>query len=224
MKKLSDEQVQPFDTEYVNDVRFESVKSCIESDFPDGQFVLLDVIIKEFPKSRVTVLDNSELLLSKNKAHPQKKIVNCSVEELHSLKDKYDLVAVNWLLHHLVSDTYSRSKQNQFETLLELRKLLTPSGRISIYENCYNGMIFFVTSLRFGSSIFRKLGANTAGVGVCFLSKKQWTNLFSTAQYQLLRYKEPDQWVWSMNPLIQSPLFIKNRRVGHFWIKPYDVL
>lgn len=241
MKKLSDEQVVPFDTEYVNDDRFDAVKSCVKNDFPHGQFALLDLgggnglfadrIIREFPKSRVTVLDNSELLLSRNRAHPQKKILNCSVAALHSITEKFDLITVNWLLHHLVSDTYLRSKQNQVETLLELRNLLTPGGRISIYENCYNGtiidwlpsaLIFSVTSLKFGSPIFKRLGANTAGVGVCFLSRKQWIQLFAKTQYQLLSYNEPDRWVWSMNPFIQLPLFIKNRSIGHFWIKPHD--
>ncbi|NJO57968.1 MAG: class I SAM-dependent methyltransferase [Richelia sp. RM2_1_2] len=82
MKQLEDSQLETFDTEYVNDKRWQIIKEQIERDFPEGDFTFLDVgggnglfadrLLSNYPKSRGTVLDNSELLLSKNKSNSRK--------------------------------------------------------------------------------------------------------------------------------------------------------
>lgn len=195
LKKLDDAQVEAFDTEYVDDNRWAAtVEARINQDFPDGHFTFLDVgggngngnfadrILAQYPNSVGTVLDNSETMLSRNKPNERKTVVLDSVENLEKSNATYDMISLNWVLHHMVGDSYMQSRRNQIWTLKTVKALLTARGRVSIFENLYDGylvdslpgrIIFNLTSSKAISGITQRLGANTAGVGVCFLSKKQ---------------------------------------------------
>jgi SAM-dependent methyltransferase len=242
IKKLDDEQVEAFDTEYVSDSRWEVVKSLLERDFPDGEFSFLDIgggngkfadrLLAQYPKSKGTVLDNSEVLLGRNQPDDRKVLVSSSVENLVELNEKYDLICVHWLLHHIVCDSYTKTRQAQNETLHAIRELLTPRGRVSMFENIYTGwvinslpgrMIYQLTSNKMIAVLTRKLGANTAGVGVCFLSRGQWLASIKDAGLQVLAYTEPDKWVWPLKLEWRIFLHIKHVRVGHFWLTISDI-
>lgn len=237
IRKLEDQQVEAFDTEYVDDARWQPFSDLIKRDFPDGEFSFLDVgggngvfadrLLAEFPKATGTVLDNSEVLLARNVANPRKQTICNSAENVATLGHKYDLICINWVLHHLVGNSYRESRLNQLATLKALRGLLTERGRVSIYENNYLGwlfkdlpgrMIFELTSSRLLAPIVGKMGANTAGVGVCFLSKRQWVDTVSKAGYQLLEFVEPDNWPWPLRFEWKLALHLKNIRVGHYWL------
>lgn len=72
----------------------------------------------------------------------------------------------------------------------QVSMLLAPGGRVSIFENMYDGvvvdqlpsyLIYHLTSLKSISPLTRFLGANTGGTGVCFLSKTQLDGIFQRA-------------------------------------------
>ena len=237
IRKLDDQQVESFDTEYVDDARWRPFNTLINRDFPDGEFSFLDVgggngvfadrLLAEYPKATGTVLDNSEVLLARNVANPRKQTICSSAENVANLGRKYDLICINWVLHHLVGDSYRKSRQNQLATLQALRGLLTERGRVSIYENNYHGwlfqdlpgrMIFELTSSKLLSPIVGKIGANTAGVGVCFLSQRQWVDTVSKAGYELLEFVEPDNWPWPLRFEWKVALHLQKIRVGHYWL------
>src|SRR5690606_9089556 len=132
------------------------------------------------------VLDNSRLLLDRNKPNPRKTLIEESAENLEQLGGRYDLVFFNWVLHHLVGDGYGKSVHHVDQTLRKAVALLTPNGHISIFENMYNGLvvdnapshiIFNLTSAKAIAPIIRRLGANTARLGVCFHSKLRWQRI-----------------------------------------------
>jgi Methyltransferase domain len=236
MKQLEDSQLETFDTEYVNDKRWTIVKEQIDQDFPDGDFTFLDVgggnglfadrLLTNYPKCRGTVLDNSELLLNRNTYNSRKTLICDSVENLGNLNNKYDIVSLNWLLHHLVGSSYAQSRQNIDITLQTAISLLTERGRISIFDNMYNGLlvdglpsfiIYHLTSAKAISSFTSKMGANTAGVGVCFLSKQQWISTFERNCSRIINYSDAGEpWFTTLS----RKFFLHMGKVheGHFWL------
>ena len=237
MKKLEDSQVESFDTEYVEDGRWDTVRARIDQDFPSGDFTFLDVgggngkfadcLLAQYPESTGTVLDNSEVLSARNQPNERKTVILDSVENLGHIDTKFDIVCVHWLLHHLVSDSYIQTRQNQLSTLKAVDALLTARGRVSVFENVYSGwlienlpglIIYHLTSAKAIRAITRRLGANTAGVGVCFLSKNQWYSTTRNAGLQILSYAEPDNWIWPLRPEWKVCLHIRRICVGHFWL------
>lgn len=237
MKKLDDSQVESFDTEYVEEGRWDTVKAHIDQDFPDGDFSFLDVgggngkfadrLLAQYPRSVGTVIDNSEILLARNQSNERKTVILDSVENLGQLDTKYDIVCVHWLLHHLVGDSYTLTRQNQLSTLKATKGLLTARGRVSVFENIYSGwlfenlpglIIYHLTSMKAIRAITRNLGANTAGVGVCFLSKSQWYSTVRHADLKVLSYAEPDNRIWPVRPSWRMCLHIRSICIGHFWL------
>ena len=237
MRKLDASQVEAFDTEYVDDERWRFVKASIDQDFPDGAFSFLDMgggngmfadrLLAAYPRSQGTVLDSSEALLSRNQPNERKSVVLDSVENVGRIGKKYDIIFMNWLLHHVVSGSYAQTRENQRWTLSAANALLTKRGRVSVFENVYDGLlidslpgriIYHLTSNRVLKGITRRLGANTAGVGVCFLSKKQWLSTIDDAGLDVLNCTEPDSWTWSLPQMWKICLLIRRRFVGHFWL------
>jgi len=238
MKKLAENQVKAFDIEFVDENRWKRIKALIDLDFRNRPFHLLDVgggnglfadrILATYPNAQVTVLDTSEALLGKNALHPRKICLLESAENLNQLSMKYDLISFNWLLHHLVGNSLLQTRQNQIETLKIARNLLSPDGRISVFENGYEGWIFkhlpgqliyFLTSLKSIAPLTKKLGANTAGVGVCFLSKEEWFKTMNQAGLTVINYSEPDEWTWSIQWYWRILLHVKYRVIGLFWLQ-----
>lgn len=146
IKKLDDEQIKQFNVEYVSDRRWQLVKKCINKEYSDGEFTFLDVgggngvfvdrILSQYAKSRGTLIDNSEYLLEQNKANEHKTLVCDSVEKIDEIfKDqKFDVIFINWLLHHLVSSSYRQTRSNIVTCLTSLRRLLTENGSVAILE------------------------------------------------------------------------------------------
>jgi hypothetical protein len=239
LKYLNDSQLETFDTEYMNEPRWNIFKKGIDQDFPEGDFSFLDVgggngkfadlLLDNYPNSQGTVLDNSQLLLSRNHSHPRKTLISASVDELSKQAEKatYDLICFNWLLHHLVGDSYAQSIENISTTLRQATQMLSPRGRISIFENIYDGiifdrlpsrLIFELTSSKSLATLTRKMGANTAGTGVCFLSQKKWSSTTQNQSLVILSYTD-DPTPWPIPLRNRVILHLGYIRVGHFWLK-----
>lgn len=223
--QLADAQLEAFDREYVNDRRWGMVKPLIDRDFPDGQFSFIDIgggngvfadrVLAAYPRSEGSVLDSSEMLLSKNKSHGRKKLI---LGDAISTQ-KADIVFFNWVLHHLVkTGDYSNTRQNMLASLRGM-----DAHRISVFENEYDGFIdgfpsaaiFGLTSSRLLSPLTKRMGANTAGVGVCFLSHSKWVKLFKDAGLEFTYTPETPS---KLPAHIRAALLIKEVRRAHFWL------
>lgn len=239
MDKLSDEQLSAFDKEYVNDRRWVPVARCLADAFPDGRFSFLDLgggngrfadrVLAAFPHAHGTVLDSSSRLLALNAPSPRKRTLVGDASELAAHPHRYDVVFCNWLLHHLVTTgSYAETRRNVLDTLVTCRdRLLTARGFVSVYENDYEGLvddfpgraIFAVTSLRRAAPLMRRLGANTAGVGVCFRSSRAWRRLFAAAGYELVAHTQDADSVrvpW----YARAAFLIRRVPRGHYWLMP----
>lgn len=237
---LNDEQLAHFDVEHVQLNYWTKCRQCIEWDFPDGEFSMLDVgggngkfvdrVLLTFPKATATVLDLSEMLLAKNIPNPRKKTLLASAMELDKLNAKYDIVSFNWVLHHLISNTYAQSLENIRDVLRAAQELLTPRGHISIYDNLCDGVIFDrapsriiyeLTSSKVLAKIVKAGGANTAGVGVCFQSYKKWKEHFRHAGLKLASFQRFESYEKPLHKRAgcSLALHMKPERPGHFWLE-----
>ena len=241
IKTLTDEQLAAFHTEYVRGPRWLALLANIQRDFPEGRFRFLDIgrgngmladkLLEHFPHATRVVLDNSRLLLAKNTTHPRKQLVCASVTGLAALpKQHYDLIFLNWVLHHLVSPTYQRTTQNQHEALAAAVQLVAQGGRLAIFENMYEGvlfenlpgyLIFQLTSAPLLAGTMGRFGANTAGVGVCFRSQRSWEQLLTAAGLEILTISL-DPKPWKFTRFRKAALHIRSVRAALFWtqVKP----
>jgi len=237
---LSDEQLEAFDVDFIDRFKWNRIKDCIGESFPASAFSVLDVgcgngvfadkIIAEYPESRVTGLDMSEMLLAKNRPHPRKRTILGSALVLSDLAEQYDLICFNWLLHHLVDDTHAASLANVCLTLSEARNLLTERGRVSVYENMFDGIlvdkapgriIYALTTIRWLSVLTRLGGANTGGVGVCFQSERQWRENFNRAGLAIESFHRHDAFErTALRNIIQGiVLHLRPMAAAHFWLR-----
>jgi SAM-dependent methyltransferase len=236
--QLNDDQLEIFDQEYVHDGLWKPIKACIDRDFPDGRFRFLDVgggngvfadrILAAYPESTGAVLDNSAMLLERNQPNPRKALIAEGAENLASLAaGRFDLICMNWLLHHMIGRSFRETRANMVRVLRDARAALTPRGRISIYDNMYDGwlidnapgwIIYQATSSRSLAGLARMGGANTAGIGVCFQSHESWRTLLGRAGIGVVDYN-PEDYLWKI-PLHHTLLLhIGSIRNGHFWGK-----
>jgi ubiquinone/menaquinone biosynthesis C-methylase UbiE len=235
-RQLDDAQLESFDVEYVRDDRWRVVEEKLETRFGAGRFTFLDIgggngvfcdrILDRFPLAEGTVLDSSELLLSRNRSHTRKRLVDDTAEHLERRfsPHSFDVIFVNWLLHHLVGETYHQTLGNMATMLKSASSLLSSRGGISIFENVYDGflidnlpgaLIYQATSSRLLAPIARRLGANTAGVGVCFLSERKWTSVIEQAGLRVASLTIlPKR---SVPLAVRVALHLKRLNVGQFW-------
>jgi ubiquinone/menaquinone biosynthesis C-methylase UbiE len=240
IRVLDDSQTEAFDVDYMYEARWLKLKAFIDRDFPDGKFSLLDVgggngnfadlVLRSYPEATAVVVDLSDPLLAKNTPNPRKKVLKGSATELQPIEGPFDIVCCNWLLHHLVGDTYRQSLTNIEGTLAQCRRLLTPRGRVCIWENRYDGMlvdgapgwlIYSLTSMRSIAKFTHAMGANTAGVGVCFQSRQQWKRHFSNTGLKVRDETADSNFHASRKPSFKR-LALHLKPVGPilFWLEP----
>ncbi|MGD9125911.1 MAG: class I SAM-dependent methyltransferase [Planctomycetia bacterium] len=243
MKYLPESQTQAFNVEYMKEDRWLWFKGMVEEHFRDtpirvldiggGNGIFADKILNAFPHAEVVLLDCSENLLKKNTEHPRKHLVLESVENLQEVfaGEKFDVITLNLVLHHLVGMSYRESRKNVLNTLAMAQNILSDDGRIFVCENMYNGLvvdsfpsrcIYKLTSIRnpLVVKLFRRWGANTAGTGVCFQSRKMWHRVMRQVGLKVARY-EQDAAVYLKKSRIVA-LHVRSNFLGYFWLAKQD--
>jgi ubiquinone/menaquinone biosynthesis C-methylase UbiE len=200
----------------------------------NGRF--LDTILDTFPLAHGTLLDISPHLIGVNRPHPRKSIRLGSVEKLERefTPHSFDLITMNWLLHHLVSPTYEACSANCRLTLEVCSKLLKPRGTIVVTENMFEGfggtnlpswVIYRITrmSAPWFVGVSRRF-FNTAGIGVCFRSANAWRKVFSDAGLRII-YDDLNAWEMPTNRKV-AHVFLGVRGVAHrhFYLRPRDAV
>jgi len=165
-----------------------------------GDGYLGDKILENYPHSSGCFLDIAKTMIEKNKKKERKKLILGSVFNLENIfhdHEKFDVIAVNMLLHHCVGDTYKKSRENVNLILKSLKPLLSKDGKIYILEQVYDGiimpsitarLIYGLTSIerpKFLVRLLYSLGANMAGTGVAFASNNQWCRTFHQLDYKV---------------------------------------
>ncbi|MDR1633092.1 MAG: class I SAM-dependent methyltransferase [Dysgonamonadaceae bacterium] len=241
IKKLDDRQVLNFDTDYIQDNDWDRLCEYLLILFPEGDFSFLDIgggngvfcdkVLNAFPQSTAVLLDNSEYLISLNKQSERKRIICDSVENIDILfpEEKFDVVFLNLVLHHFVSNSYKATYKNVTNTFFQLKSLLSPRGYVYVFEDFYNGAIFnglpgyliyTLTLSKIFARLTRKLGANTAGTGVCFRSRKQWGKIINKCGYKIIHEGESHLFTF---PLWKKILLHMGKvNMGYLWLKKIE--
>jgi SAM-dependent methyltransferase len=238
MSQLTDDQLSDFDVEYVTDSRWPPILEGLASlpadfsflDVGGGNGLFADRVLDHFPLASGVVGDNAEILLERNVAHARKRTIVLDALALPEAGlDRVDVVFLNWVLHHLVvTGDYARSRRNIARVLGDVRWLLEPGGVVSVYENMYDGwpyhnapshLIFGATSTQRWAGAMRRLGANTAGVGVCFQSEASWRGIFEEAGLEVVSFTPDEEWQ-TMSRLKRAALMVRSIHCGHFWLRP----
>lgn len=236
VRALNPSQTAAFDQEYVTPARWASVQEALTRKFAGRSLKALDVgggngafadKLLSLPFIReVTVVDREPTLLGRNKPHPRKQLLNASFETMQ-LEGPYDLIVMNWLLHHLVGPTYSQSRANIAAALRSTQRILAPGGAIFVYENMYDDwlnrnvssfLIYQATSSKLLSPITRRLGANTAGVGVCFNSARAWRSIFSEAGLEIVADGH-DPEGWNISLARRTAFLLRSVRCAYFFLR-----
>ena len=199
IKLLDASQTEAFDTEYVNDNLFPLVQNSIRQqnlykspihilDIGGGNGLFADKLLKHFPFSEVTIVEPDLPLLARNTAHCHKHLVNKTFQDFYCAEGSFDIIHMNWVLHHFIGHSYSETVQHQIDSLHQASELLKPGGKLLIFENFYESfvsddfsgrLIYQLTAMETPKRLIRKLGANTAGIGVAFHSQNQWCHLIN---------------------------------------------
>jgi SAM-dependent methyltransferase len=234
---LADDQLVAFDTEYVDDVRWKPIAIGLDElpsdisflDIGGGNGVFVDRVLEAYPSASGIVGDNAAMLLDLHAQRAGKTTIRLDALALpDAALERVDVVFLNWVLHHLVeTGDYETTRRNIVRVLADVRWLLKPGGRLSVYENMYDGsvlhnapshLIFGATSSRRLARVTRRFGANTAGVGVCFQSEASWRKIFDEAGFEVVSFT-PDE-VWPMSTVKRLGLMIRSVRCGQFWLAP----
>lgn len=132
--------------------------------------------------------------------HFQEEITFCqeSVEHVDTYfkNIKFDLIFCNKVFHHFVTDTYAGTLDMMRTCMKKLRKKLSKNRKLCILDIFYDGLlvdswpsrvIYHCTSQKneFLIKVFRKLGAQSAGSGVCFQSEKMWRRMIGQSHFAI---------------------------------------
>ncbi|OUS26156.1 hypothetical protein A9Q99_19455 [Gammaproteobacteria bacterium 45_16_T64] len=232
MRVLPQEQTVEFDTENVDLTLFTRISDLINLYVDKQAFDYLDVgggngkfadkILENHPLSHVTLVEPEYSLLSKNTVCPRKCLIYSTFQESAPSRHRYDVVGFNWVLHNFVGDSYQRSVRLQKDGLARAYDALQPGGIILILENYYDGsfiddlsgrLIYALTAAKSLRNFTSRMGANTAGVGVCFHSERTWKSLIRGAGFEFVCAE--DLYDYSKLSMWQKHvLFIARQRVG----------
>jgi ubiquinone/menaquinone biosynthesis C-methylase UbiE len=102
-------------------------------------------------------------------------------------ENTFDLIFANRVFHHFVKDSWNNTITGIEDIMDQISAILKTDGYFCITDYFYDGMLFDTSASKIIYSltsckmpllvrIFRKIEAKSAGVGVCFLSKKMWVN------------------------------------------------
>jgi hypothetical protein len=240
---LDESQNEAFDFEYHSEVELKGKLAFIREVFPNGPPRILDIgggngkfmdrLLAEFPQSEGYLIDISQNLLDKNQPNPKKHLIHGSFEDLPTLLPgkTFDLITINWVLHHLVGPSYRLSVENVRQALAMTSRMLSDKGVLLVAENEYQGLlesnvpshvIYNITRIRNAAFVgLTRRYFNTAGVGVCFQSKRGWFNIFKRSGLRVDFYMQNSRWKHGLKKrLMFLFLFLRVQRHGHFGLRP----
>jgi SAM-dependent methyltransferase len=160
-------------------------------DVGGGNGTFLDTMLQAIPDSTGTLVEMSHGMADKNAPSTRKTVVCANFLDWASaaaqIQQRFDVIFFNFVLHHFVGKRRAESNRLQIQALQAAKSVLAKDGLIVVYEIHYNGLlhdelpstlIHTLSSSALLSPVVKRLGANTAGYGVCFHSENYWKKLF----------------------------------------------
>jgi len=171
-------------------------------DIGSGPGLWADLFLDDYPSASVVCIDISLVMLKKGVLRPGKRLVVANALELPFRGCSFDIINLDVILHHLIdSRGYIETVFGLVTLLQSLKLLLKPNGKVIVHEVYHESIVraelmsyllFHLSTLqlpRFLASLIA-LGIRSQGVGICFLTRGQWTTLVSQAGYRIVAKEE----------------------------------
>jgi SAM-dependent methyltransferase len=168
-----------------------------------GGGFFLDLFLQHFVNAWACGVDFCSAMLDANTPSRRKKLSQGDALALPDECGDFEVINVDTVLHHLVSERGYEGTRAQIEKCLKhLQSRLMPGGVVCIreiyheyvgYETLGTRLIFFLSTLSVPPFVERWLkfaGLQTANAGVCFLTRKQWEEMFEAAGLSILSVQD----------------------------------
>ena len=132
-------------------------------------------------------------------------------------------------LHHAVDGRYRSCGGRAAEVVRQVRAILAPGGRFSLFEMSYRGrpvetlcgrIIFALTSSRILGPLCRRLGANAAGVGVRFQPEAAWQDLLARTGFDVIETVRAEPFRFPF--YVRVPPAMRTVEPVHFWCRAQE--
>jgi len=183
-------------------LQYDSNVSVKVLDVGSGGGIWADLFLDDYPRARLFCLDISLVMLGKGRPRHGKHLVVGDGNRLPFPNWSFDLINLDSLMHHLVDRRgYLATILNIIKFLRSLKSVLTPRGKVIISEIYHESIIrddlasrllFIVSTSTLPRLLTRPLKSfiRTQGVGICFLSRKQWLWVIAQSGYRIEGCKE----------------------------------
>lgn len=164
------------------------VRSILDCGGGDGLY--MDMLLDRFSEAEGTLIDSASYMLERNVPRARKHLVCGNLEDMSEWLPSekiFDLICFSDVLHHCIARRYSKTREIQTRILDNAVSRLAPGGHVLVCERLMNSFlgdefttrsIYHLTRSKLFAGFVRGMGANTAGVGVCFFSDKRLRRLF----------------------------------------------
>jgi SAM-dependent methyltransferase len=164
-----------------------------------GGGTFTDLLLEEFPQARAYCLDFSYGMLRRNVSNSRKVLIQGDASALPFAPRNFDIINVDALMHHLVDFRgYEETHRAIGHFLSSLRGLLKPRGILIVREIYHESilkedlgtrLLYEISTARlpeFLASLLKLLGFKTANAGICYLTRKQWSNVIGREGYKVI--------------------------------------
>lgn len=192
-RAICQERIEPL-REYLD-----SGKSSLALDVGCGGGVFIDMLLDRYPNARAFGLDFSVGMLARNMSHPRKNLILGNAKKLPFGPGTFDLINVDTVMHHLIDSAgYNNTLEGIKQFLLNVRDVLKPGGLLIVHEIYHefvlrdhlgSRVVFELSTLKLpvlAANLLKRIGMNTANAGVCFLTRRQWNEMFEGTHYEVL--------------------------------------
>jgi SAM-dependent methyltransferase len=175
-----------------------------------GGGLFLDLFLDKFKNAFACGVDFSAAMLKENTRSRRKSLRQGDAGNLPEDCGDFEVINIDTVMHHLIAGKSYRSTMAQIrECLQRMQTRLMPGGVICVreifheyigFESLGCRVIFFLSTLtlpRFAERILKFAGIQTANAGVCFLTRKQWSQMFEEANLSILSVEENP---WTTQP------------------------
>jgi SAM-dependent methyltransferase len=159
-----------------------------------GGGIFSDMFLETYPRALSFALDASAGMLGVCEKSPRKHMLVADARSVPFGEGRFDLINLDAVLHHVLDVRgYDATINGIVQTLAALRQCLASDGAILIREIYHEyqvsetfgtRLIHFVSTRTLPvpvANLLKKIGLKTANTGVCFLSRRQWDQVFRKA-------------------------------------------
>jgi SAM-dependent methyltransferase len=182
---------------------YDSMSSFRLLDVGCGGGFFLDLFLQLFANATACGVDFCPAMLQANTSSNRKLLKQGDALDVPEDCGDFEVINIDTVLHHLVRGrSYEDTLAQITKCLRHLQSRLMPGGVLCVREiyHEYLGseslgvrIIFFLSTLsvpKFVERFLRFAGIHTANAGVCFLTRKQWQEMFQNAGLSILSVEE----------------------------------